>query len=128
MPLQLASKLKIIVVVATLAAVLFAGCSNPLADDSDDLPESADAASTATSAPPMPIITPTPVDPTSVAAASPTPDNEVRPETYVVAEGDTLYGIAARFNVELSRLVEDNGLSDPNDIWVGQELTIPPLE
>jgi nucleoid-associated protein YgaU len=23
-------------------------------------------------------------------------------------------------------LVEINGLSDPNDIWVGQELTIPP--
>ena len=47
------------------------------------------------------------------------------PDVYVVQENDTLYGIAARFGVELDALISLNGLSDPNDIQVGQELKIP---
>jgi LysM repeat protein len=105
-----------------------AGCSNPLGDDVEVTPEAAEAQSTRTPAPPMRIVTPTPVDATAVAAATQAPTGEDRPETYVVQENDTLYGIAAQFNVEISRLVELNGLADPNDIWVGQELVIPPLE
>ena len=48
------------------------------------------------------------------------------PATYVVAQQDTLYGIALKFGVALAALIELNGLSDPNDIQVGQELKIPP--
>jgi lipoprotein NlpD len=46
----------------------------------------------------------------------------------VVAEGDSLYAIAIRFGVEIRAIIELNGLSDPNDIQVGQELRIPPRE
>ena len=125
---QIGTTLKWMCVATIVLAVVMNGCSNPLKDDDDTPPESADAGPTATGAPTIPIITPTPIDPTTVAAASPTPNSEERPETYIVADGDNLYGIAARFDVELSRLVEENGLSDPNDIWIGQELIIPPLE
>ena len=128
LPLQLARKLKSVVTIGIVATMILAGCSNPLSDENDEPDDAAEAEITPTPASPMPIITPTPVDPTVVAAATPTPATEERPETYIVAEGDTLYAIAARFDVEISTLVAENGLSDPNDIWVGQELTIPPLE
>ena len=89
---------------------------------SDRLP----ATATATQLPALTIVTPTPVTPgaSPVAGDVPTPPAE-NPETYVVQEGDTLYAIALRFGVELEALIEQNGLSDPNDIQVGQELKIP---
>lgn len=122
-------KIRLIAVVGLSTAVLLSGCSNPLSNSEDTTPATGISEATATTAPPMPIITPTPVDPTAVAAAAEqgTGSGE-RPDTYVVAENDTLYGIAAQFDVDIARLVEENGLSDPNDIYVGQELTIPPLE
>lgn len=115
------------VVTGLCLLLLLAGCGNPFAGDPEATPEAGAAPeATYTPAPPMTVVTPTPVDPTVVAEATQDAPPEERPETYVVAENDTLYGIAARFNVELAVLVEINGLSDPNDIWVGQELTIPP--
>ena len=112
-----------------VALLALAGCSNPLNDDAESTPDAvAGAETTSTPAPPIPIVTPTPVDPTAVAVATQAAPPEERPDSYVVAEDDTLYGIAARFDVEISVLVEVNGLSDPNDIQVGQELIIPPPE
>lgn len=109
-----------------LAGTLIVACTNPL--DEREIPavggEPAEA--TITNVSPMDVVTPTPFDP-SQATAEPTATlspQEV-PESYVVAEGDTLYGISARFNVDLAALVEANNLSDPNDIQVGQELAIP---
>lgn len=108
--------------------LLLAGCSNPISDDDvESTPGVANPSASPTPAPPITIVTPTPIDPTAVAEATEAAPVEERPETYVVAENDTLYGIAARFGLDISILVEVNGLSDPNDIWVGQELTIPPL-
>ena len=116
-----------LLVVMLLAVMALTACSNPLADDSDATPDAQAAPNaTFTPAPPMAVVTPTPVDPTVVAEATQNAPPVERPETYVVAESDTLYGIAAMFDVELAVLVEVNGLSNPNDIWVGQELTIPP--
>lgn len=114
-------------ILCILLLALLAGCSNPLTDAAEPT-EEVDGSAAPTSPPAMPIITPTPFDPGAVTAASPTPEFEERPDVYVVEENDTLYGIAARFDVEISLLVAENGLSDPNDIWVGQELIIPPLE
>lgn len=44
---------------------------------------------------------------------------------YVVQPGDTLFGIARRYGVSVEQLAAANGISDPNVIGVGQQLTIP---
>ena len=74
---------------------------------------SATPAPTATPVPPTPAPTPTP-------APSATPQR-----TYVVAEGDTLAGIAERFGTTVSALQAANGIEDPNEIIIGQVLVIP---
>jgi LysM repeat protein len=53
---------------------------------------------------------------------SPTPGCEV---THVVQRGETLYAIARRYSTTVAAIMEANGLSDPDFIWVGQRLTIP---
>lgn len=45
--------------------------------------------------------------------------------TYRVRSGDTLGSIASRAGTTISALVKLNGLSNPNRIRVGQELTLP---
>jgi LysM repeat protein len=45
-------------------------------------------------------------------------------QTYTVASGDTLGGIAANFGTSVDALVSANGLSDPNYLYVGQTLYI----
>ncbi len=45
--------------------------------------------------------------------------------TYTVRPGDTLSEIAAEQGTSVRALVEANGLSNPNRIYVGQTLTIP---
>ena len=45
--------------------------------------------------------------------------------TYVVQPGDTLFGIAARFNVGLSDLATLNHIYDVNTIYAGEYLTLP---
>jgi murein DD-endopeptidase MepM/ murein hydrolase activator NlpD len=47
---------------------------------------------------------------------------------YIVRTGDNLYTIAARFNVSLDDLLNANGISDANQLAVGQQLVIPGLE
>lgn len=106
---------------------LAVACSNPIerGDDATVTPGGSVEVE-ATGAPLMRIVTPTPVDPNAIPPTATTPSGPVEvPDVYVVQENDTLYAIATRFNVDLARLVEVNNLSDPNDIWVGQELTIP---
>lgn len=116
-----------IVALIMCVCLMAAACTSPLADDEPDATQDAiDAVTSPTPAQPIRIVTPTPVDPTAVAEATQAAPSEQRPEVYVVAENDTLYGIAVRFRVDIAVLVELNGLSDPNDIRVGQELIIPP--
>lgn len=45
-------------------------------------------------------------------------------ETYTVQSGDTLSGIAEKFNTTYTQLASINKLSNPNLIYVGQTLTI----
>jgi peptidoglycan/xylan/chitin deacetylase (PgdA/CDA1 family) len=42
-----------------------------------------------------------------------------------VRPGDTLYSIAERFGVTVESIIEANGLTDPNYLFVGQVLVIP---
>jgi LysM repeat protein len=44
---------------------------------------------------------------------------------YIVEPGDTLYHIAARYNVSLERLIAVNRLENPNTIYPGMEIIIP---
>ncbi len=124
--LRLPSLVRAALAVGVVLALLSA-CANPI-DRGDDADDNATPQVTATPAPAMTIVTPTPFVP---GAASPVPSETAasagqNPPTYVVAEGDTLYAIALRFGVELEAIIAANGLSDPNDIHVGQELKIPP--
>ncbi|MBK9751231.1 MAG: L,D-transpeptidase family protein [Chloroflexi bacterium] len=45
--------------------------------------------------------------------------------THIVASGEELGLIARRYGVTVDDIMALNSLSDPNFIWVGQELTIP---
>src|SRR5690606_12294046 len=51
------------------------------------------------------------------------PGEDVR--SYTVAPGDTLFVIAQQFGVPLETLIAYNGLSDPNQLEIGQVLLIP---
>lgn len=43
---------------------------------------------------------------------------------HVVQSGETIYTIAERYNVSVTRLIEDNGLLDPENLVVGQTVVI----
>lgn len=49
----------------------------------------------------------------------------VHDEIYIVQEGDTLDGIAFRYNLDLDALIAANELADPSYLSIGQRLTIP---
>jgi LysM repeat protein len=49
-------------------------------------------------------------------------------QTYVVADGDTLWDIAATYDTSVDAIILANGLDNPSDIQIGQELIIPPPE
>ena len=73
----------------------------------------------ATSLPPI-----TTVVPPSTTAPAATSTSIVA--FYVVADGDTLSGIADKFNVSLADLIAINEITDANTIQLGQQLLIPP--
>ena len=77
-----------------------------------------DAAFEAVIATPMPEPTPTA---TPEPRATPTPT----PLVYTVQPGDTLSAIANRFGVTVDDLVRANRLVDPDQLEVGQQLSIP---
>lgn len=45
-------------------------------------------------------------------------------ETYTVKDGDTLSGIATKFNTTVDKLAKDNNISNPDLIYVGQKIVI----
>ncbi len=47
------------------------------------------------------------------------------PSTYIVKKGDSLYKIGQKYNVPWTKLVEENNIKNPNDIYIGQEIKIP---
>jgi LysM domain len=78
---------------------------------------------------PTPVATPVP-EPTIAPTAAPTPVPTVAAtpppqQTYTVQQGDTLGLIAQRFGRTVQAIQAANGISDPNEIFVGQVLVIP---
>lgn len=46
---------------------------------------------------------------------------------YTIQQGDTLFDLAIRFDTTIDEIVALNGLDNPNDLFVGQEIRIPGL-
>ena len=67
-----------------------------------------------------------PVTPNSSPKYTPTPYNKSsQADTYIVKKGDILSRLAVRFHTTTKELVSLNNLSNPNALYVGQELQIP---
>ena len=80
---------------------------------------------------PTATFTPTPIIPTAtlfVPTDTPTitpTATRSGPITYTVVSGDTLFGIADAYGVDIQTLIAFNNLTSP-DLSVGQEIVIPP--
>lgn len=75
-------------------------------------------------------ITPAPtldIDATATAFAALTLPTPTPAALYTVQPGDTLGGIAERFDTTVDELIAANGLTDPNALQPGQSLIIPSL-
>lgn len=48
------------------------------------------------------------------------------PVTYLVQRGDTLFGIAQNFQVDMQALMILNGITNPDRVEAGDELVMPP--
>ena len=67
-------------------------------------------------------VTPTPPPPGTTPTPVPPPTGS---QTYIVQSGDTLSGIARRFNTTVTAIAQASGITNINLIYVGQVLTIP---
>ena len=76
---------------------------------------------------PQPEVTPTP----EVTVESETPQTQAavaQPTAYTIKKGDTLIGISLRnygSNTKVSEICALNGITDPDDIKIGQEILLP---
>ena len=78
---------------------------------------------TATTAAPPP---PQTVPATTQAPPPPTTRGPGEILIYTVQPGDTLFSIATQFGVTVDQIVELNNITDPNVIFVEDQLSIPP--
>lgn len=62
--------------------------------------------------------------PTSFPTATVKPPQSGTTVTYTVKAGDTLYYIAIQYNTSVQQIIQLNGISNPNLIYVGQKLII----
>jgi LysM repeat protein len=62
---------------------------------------------------------------TTPAPATPAPAPTPTVTTYTVQEGDTMSGIANKFNLISTELAAYNGITDVNSLHIGQVLKVP---
>ena len=120
-----------LLVVAFIVFLLWVVLLRPRDDESSGVSTTPTPATAITPTPDDPnrafdqvIATPTP-EPTPTATPIPRPTPTPTATIYVVQPGDTLSGIAGRFNVTVEDLVEANRIVNPDALQVGQEITIP---
>ena len=65
--------------------------------------------------------------PASPASAGGTANSSgaAKPTVHIVAPGQNLYRISLQYDIPYARIMEANGLSSPDVVWVGQQLIIP---
>lgn len=95
----------------------------PLAGAPIAEPPAIDLESSETATPPE-----TAIPPEAPPASAPPEVSIPAAPVHVVAAGDTLYGLSARYETTPERIVELNGLSDSDALSIGQRLLIPPPE
>lgn len=105
-------------IVTLLIMVFFLASVAVPAQAQGDAPSPTPAEATALPPPAMPTDAPTLVP----AAVAPVAGEQ----TYTVQPGDNLFRIGLKFNLSVSVLAAYNGLINPNLIFVGQVLRIPP--
>jgi LysM repeat protein len=67
------------------------------------------------------------VTPTTVTTTTTTTTTVYQPPiSYVVQRGDTLFGIAQTFQVDMKALMDLNGITNPDRVEAGDELVMPP--
>jgi LysM repeat protein len=59
------------------------------------------------------------------ATEAPAASGDGCPATYTIQSGDTLFSIARRCGLTVDQLASANGISNPDQLSVGQELSIP---
>lgn len=126
---QLAVGLLVVVLMLIATACVRPVESNPPTPNPEDVPTLAPAVPTTVpdfspSPTPTPELQPTAV-PEQPTAVPPTAVPPGQPTTHTVAPGDTLYSISQRYGVSMEEIMAANGLTDPNQLSVGQQLTIP---
>ena len=62
---------------------------------------------------------------TSSSSRTSTSSVTIKKVTYTVKPGDTLYSIARRYGIDVKKLAAANGISDPDTLKAGTELTVP---
>ncbi|WP_295627005.1 peptidoglycan DD-metalloendopeptidase family protein [uncultured Nitrosomonas sp.] len=75
-----------------------------------------------TTQPPVPVVDRVKAD--SVRSARLVESNNLDGQFYIVQQGDTLYGIALKNNIDYKKLAEWNGITDPSSIKLGQKISL----
>lgn len=61
----------------------------------------------------------------STNSSASTSNSFSKTETYIVQKGDTLYGIAKKYDIKVSEIYSLNGMSQKDVLKVGQKLKVP---
>jgi LysM repeat protein len=104
-----------------LGLIVLSGCGQLITPPSASGAGSPTPLQVAATLPRRATATPAPFTPLPTAPPTLTPT----PIIYVVQSGDTLLGIAAKFDVNAGTVQEVNGITDPRRLQIGQELIIP---
>lgn len=101
-----------------LAVLLIAGCTRGGGNESSEEP---------TLGPLMVVVTLTPVPPGATVVITPTPTlDPTTLRVHVVEAGENVSSIADLYQVSQEELLELNGIDNPDALFAGQELLIPP--